>query len=175
MRVPPTIPDRLPDTPVQYQEDVRLFGPGPAPYGSQADQIPDQVYIPADELAQVTPVGGVDELGQPYHHAPVPVVVIGAVRTREQPPLARSSNSVTLNVGAAPVRLVGATPQRRSLYVCANQPVVLADSQVQAAAGLGLPLPASTVFPVTDTQDVWVANLGASNAVIGFWQTTDVG
>jgi hypothetical protein len=175
MRIPPTIPDRLPDTPVQYQEDVRLFGPGPQPFPAVADQIPDNVYTPAGDLAQVEGVGGNDELGRPVAHDPVPVVVVNAVRTREQPPLARSSNSVTLKVAALPVRLVGSTPQRRSLYICANQPIVLADGQVQAAQGLGLPLPANTVFPVTDTQDVWVANLGASDALIGFWQTTDVG
>jgi hypothetical protein len=136
-------------------------------------QTPDQVYQPADELEQIEPIGGLDELAHPYPQTPVPVVPVGLLRVRPTPPLARTDGAQTADSGTV-IRVSGPTPQRRRLLISATNDVRLAGVQASLSATTGFFLPFGRVHEVFDPGEVYVLVL-VNGTVVSWWHEMDLG
>lgn len=133
----------------------------------------DQIFRPADELAQREEVAGTTETGIERAGLPSLVQVAGIVYARPAAPLQRASGGITLAAGTL-YMITGPTPQRRRLVISASEDVRLGDQQASVSAALGFYLPGGLLHPVYDTGAVWAYVL-TNDTILSWWHELDVG
>lgn len=136
------------------------------------DVAPDAM-VSSDAWLQSAPVGGEDIHGRPAERA-LAVTVAGITQTRTVPSLAATANAYTLAANQVQ-RLIGATPQRRSITISlsADGYVGTEQNSLQAAQPAGLFLAAKTPVTIATAAEMWVVI--PAGGVASYWANLDQG
>jgi hypothetical protein len=133
----------------------------------------DQVFRPADELAQREEIAGTTDDGIERAGTPALVQVSGIVIARPAAALQRASGGITLAAGTL-MSVVGPTPQRRRLVLVATEDIRIGDQQASVSGTTGFLLPANLPHEVFDTGAVWAYCL-TNDTTLSWWHEMDVG
>lgn len=131
----------------------------------------DDVKVPDAVWNQDMPTGGADELGR-IPGAAVAVVPVGVVTVRDVAALRATAGTYTLTINQT-VRLVGRSPQRRRLLVCATADYMLCTDENTAQAGVGMTVTSEQPVALETAGEVWLRAVAAGS--FGFWSEYDEG